>query len=105
MDYRNVTIEQPPDWVLIFHMVFSFVLMLILFVVKRKDMYPNAICKVLSFFIIFALSGVQYIFFRFGMSPVYNLVDSMPNDSLFMRVSAFFFMLSYFYCLPFKKIK
>lgn len=105
MGYSNVTIEQPRDWVLIFYMAFSFVLMLILLIVKRKDMYPNAICKVLGFVIIFVLGGVQYLFFRFGMSPLYDLIDSIPNDSLPMRMSAFFFMLSYFYCLPFKNIK
>lgn len=105
MAYDSVIIEHPQDWVLIFYIALSFILMLFLLILKRKDAYPNAICKLLGFIIIFTLGGIQYLILKFGLFPLYDFVGSMPKDNLFVRICALIFMLVYFYCLPFRRVK
>lgn len=103
MAYDSVTIDQPKDWLLVLYMAFSFFLMIVLLIIKIKDVYANSIYKALGFFIIFSLGASQYFVLRFGLSPLYKFIGLMPKDNLFIRICALMFMLAYFYCLPFKR--
>lgn len=103
--YDDVSLTQPGLWLNWVHLIFSILLALVFFYLRRKQKQLKPVMLHLSFTGILLAGALQFIIFCYGMDKIFIWLGLMPHSPFWWNLSALFFAVLYGAMLPVQQHK
>ncbi|MDQ9206544.1 hypothetical protein QBS70_21195 [Cronobacter sakazakii] len=101
--HSDVILTQPGGWINGVYVFVSLLLLAGFIVIKTRRPSGRAVIKVTAFFLYSCLlTSSVFLFFRYGLTGVYELAGYYPQDALWVRLAALALCCAYAFCLPFR---